>query len=107
MFNEMSGMVQRAVTGEIDQTSISEAASDHVENMDHDELKGQLQQAADNASSSGNTGIAEMITTVVSQHGSNPEALKEQAVSLITNNPQILQHLTPSFAQGILGRFQS
>lgn len=104
MFNEVEGMLQRVTTGEIDTSSVSQAAGDHVQNMDHEELKNNLQNAADNANQNGQSGVAQQIMGLISQHGSNPQGLKDAAVSLISSNPQILQQFEPGFVQNILSR---
>jgi hypothetical protein len=102
--NELSGLLQRVTTGEIDQSSVSQAAGDGVSNMSHDDLKQNLQTAAQNAQQNGSGDIAQQIMGLLSQHGSNPESLKQEAISLITSNPQILQHFEPQFAKDILNR---
>jgi predicted molibdopterin-dependent oxidoreductase YjgC len=104
MMNEVEGLLQRVTTGEIDQTSVLQAADEHVSNMDQQQLKTHLQNAANNASQNGQNDIAQQIMSLISQHGSNPQSLKQEAISLITSNPQILQHFEPQFAKGILGR---
>ena len=103
MFQEIEGMMQRVASGEIDQQSVGQAAQQQVNSMDHGELTQHLQTAADNAQQSGQSDIAQQIMGLISQHGSNPQGLKDEAVSLITNNPQILQHFAPEFAQKIMG----
>jgi len=40
---------------------------------------------------------------LVERSGSDPQALKQGAIALISNNPQILQHFAPEFAQRIVG----
>jgi hypothetical protein len=104
MFNEVQGLLQRVTTGEIDTSSVSQAAGDHVQNMDHEQLKNNLQTAAGNASQNGQSDLAQQITSLISQHGANPQALKDAAVSLISSNPQILQQFEPGFVKSILGR---
>ncbi|MBV8724685.1 MAG: hypothetical protein JO351_11375 [Candidatus Eremiobacteraeota bacterium] len=103
MFGEIEGMVQRFASGEIDQQSVAQAAQSNVSSMDHEELTEHLQTAADNAQQNGQSGIAQQIMGLISQHGSDPAALKQEAISLISNNPQILTHFAPDFAKGILG----
>lgn len=102
--NEVTGLLQRVTTGEIDQPAVSQAANDHVSNMSHDQLTQNLQTAAQNAQQNGSEGIAQQIMGLLSQHGSNPQSLKQEAISLITANPQILQHFEPQFAKDILNR---
>jgi len=48
--------------------------------------------------------LAERALGLVSQLRSNPGGAADSVVSFITNNPQVLQHFAPSFAQGILSR---
>jgi hypothetical protein len=104
MMNEVAGLLQRVTTGEIDQPSVSQAATDHVSNMSHDQLTQNLQTAAQNAQQSGSGDVAQQIMGLLSQHGSNPQGLKQEAISLITSNPQLLQHFEPQFAKDILNR---
>jgi hypothetical protein len=104
MFNEVEGLLQRVTTGEIDQNSVSQAATEHVSNIDSSQLTQNLQTAADNANQNGQGDVAQQITGLLSQHGSDPQSLKQAAISLITSNPQILQHFEPEFAKNILGR---
>jgi hypothetical protein len=105
MFNEVQGLIQRVTTGEIDASSMQQAAADHVNTMDHPQLMQHLQTARDNANQNGQSGIAQQITGLLSQHGSNPQGLKQQAISLLSSNPQILQHFEPAFAKNILSKF--
>ncbi len=104
MFNEVEGLLQRVTTGDVDQSAVSQSASHHVSSMDGQQLKQNLQTAADNANQNGESGIAQQIIALISQHGSNPEGVKEEAISLITNNPQILQHFESDFARNVLSR---
>lgn len=104
MMNEVEGLLQRVTTGEIDQPAVSQAASEHVSNMSHEQLTQNLQNAAQTAQQNGNEGLAQQIMGLVSQHGSNPQDLKQEAISLISSNPQILQHFEPQFAKDLLNR---
>ena len=104
MFNEVQGLISRVTTGEIDQNTVTQAAGDHISSMDHSDLLQKIQTAATNANQSGQGGIAQQLMGLVSQHGSNPQGLKDEAISLISSNPQILQQFEPDFAKGILGR---
>ena len=103
MFQELEGFVQKVTTGEIDQQSVSQAASQQVNNMPHEEVAQHVQTAAQNAQQSGQTDMAQQLMQMVQQHGSDPQALKQDVVSLISSNPQIIQHFAPEFAQKILG----
>ncbi len=104
MFNEVENMLGRVTTGEVDQSSVGQAASEHIGSMDGSQVQQQLQTAADNASRNGQGDVAQQIAGLISQHGSDPQALKQEAISLVTSNPQILEHFEPAFAKGILGR---
>lgn len=104
MFNDVQGLLQRVTTGEVDGSSVSQAAGDHLASMDQGELTQHLQTAADSATQKGQTSLAQQIMGVLSRNGSNPQGLKQDAVSLIAANPGILEHFAPDFAKGILGR---
>lgn len=104
MFDSLKGMVQQAISGEIDSQAIGQAASDHVENCDSDDLAGHLQTAATNLQQNGQTDLAQQATSLISQVQSNPSGAKDAVVSFIQNNPQVLQHFAPDFAQGILSK---
>jgi hypothetical protein len=104
MFNEVQGLIQRVTTGEIDTSSVSQAAGDHVQSMDHEDLKNNLQTAANTANQNGQTNVAQQIMSLISQHGSNPQGLKDAVIALVGSNPQILQNFEPAFVKNILGR---
>ena len=104
MFNELVGILQQVTSGQVDQQAVSQAANDHVSSMDHSELTQNLQTAADNANQNGQGDIGQLIMGMIQRNGTNPEGLKEDAISLITNNPQILEQFAPDFAKGLLGR---
>ncbi|HET9096922.1 MAG TPA: hypothetical protein VFN37_09685 [Candidatus Baltobacteraceae bacterium] len=72
--------------------------------MSHEQLTQNLQTAAQNAQQNGSEDVAQQIMGLLSQHGSNPQSLKQEAISLITKNPQILQHFEPQFAKDVLSR---
>lgn len=103
MFREVEGFVQKVTTGEIDQQSVSDATTEQVNTMPHDEVVQHVQTAADNAQQNGQPDIAQQLMQMVQQSGSNPQALKQDVISLISSNPQIIQHFAPAFAQRILG----
>lgn len=103
MFREVEGFVQKVTTGEIDQQSVSQAATQQVNTMPHEEVAQHVQTAADNAQQSGQPDIAKQLMQMIQQSGTNPQALKQDVISLISSNPQIIQHFAPEFAQKILG----
>jgi hypothetical protein len=104
MFNEVEGLMKRAVSGEIDRTSLQQATEQHVQAVDDQTLKQNVQQAADNASQNGQPDLAQQITSMLQQHGSNPQALKQDVVTLVKNNPEVLKHFEGGFAKNILSR---
>lgn len=103
MFGELESLVQKVTTGEIDQQSVSQAATEQVNSMPHEEVAQHVQTAAQNAEDNGHSDIAQQLMQMVAQHGSDPQALKQDVISLISSNPQIIGHFAPAFAQRILG----
>lgn len=104
MFNEVTGLLQQVTSGQVDPQSVSQAANDHVGSMDPSDVSQHLQTAADNANQNGQGDVAQVIIGIIERDGTNIDALKTDAIGLITSNPQILQHFAPEFAQGVLGR---
>ncbi len=104
MFNEISGLLRQLTSGQVDQQSVSQAANDHVGSMDGSDVSQHLQTAADNADQNGQGDVVQAITGIIERDGTDTEALKRDAIGLISSNPQILQHFSPEFAQGILSR---
>ena len=103
MFNEVEGLLQQVTSGGNEQ-AIAQAVEQHVGAMSGQQVQGQLQSAASNASNNGQPDIAQQITSLLQQHQNDPEGLKGEVISLIQNNPQILQHFEPDFAKGLLSR---
>jgi hypothetical protein len=103
MFKDVQGMVEKFTTGEIDQQSVGEAAQQQVNSMPHEEVAQHVQTAADNAQQNGQPDIAQRLVQMAEEGRSNPQALKQDVISLISSNPQIIQHFAPEFAQKILG----
>lgn len=104
MFNEMEGALKRAISGEIDSNSLGQAAEQHVQSADAQTVQSNMQTAANNASQNGQPDLAQQITSMLAQHKSDPQALKNDLVTLVKNNPQILQHFEPDFMRNILSR---
>lgn len=103
MFGEVEGLIKKVTTGEIDKQSVSQSAQQQVNDMPHEEVAQHVQTAAQNAEQNGQPDIAQQLMQMVRQHGSDPQALKQDVVSLISSNPQIIEHFAPQFAQKILG----
>ncbi len=104
MFNEVQGLLGRVTGGDVDTQAVQSAAADHISGMNHTQLTQELQTAAGSAETNGQSGVAQQIMGLLSQHGSDPQGLKDQAITLIKNNPQILEHFAPDFARGILSK---
>ena len=104
MFNEVAGLLQQVTSGQVDQQSVSQAANDHVSQMEPGELTQHLQTAAENANQNGQPDLAQQIMGLIQRNGTNPDALKQDAITLISSNPQILQQFAPDFAKNLLSR---
>ena len=84
MFQEIEGMMQKVASGEIDAQSVGKAADQHVNSMDSNELAQHVQTAATNAQQNGNSDVAGQLMSLVEQYRSNPQGLKSEIVTLIT-----------------------
>lgn len=104
MFNNLENMVQQAVSGNVDPQAVEQAANQHVQQLDNGELANHVETAANNLQQQGNNDLAQQAMGLVQQLRSNPSGAKDAVVSFIKNNPQVLQHFAPSFAQGILSK---
>jgi hypothetical protein len=104
MFNEVEGMMKRAINGEIDRGQLQQAAEQHVQSVDDQTLKQNAQQAAQNAAQNGKPDLARQIASLLEQHGNDPQALKQGVIDLIRNNPEVLQHFEGGFAKNLLSR---
>lgn len=105
MFDSIKGVVEEAAGGNLDPAQLAAAVESHLGTLGDDELAGHLQTAADNAQQQGNPDIAQQVTGLISQLQSNPGDARAAIVSFVQNNPQILQHFAPEFAQGVLAKF--
>ena len=63
-----------------------------------------MQRAADNASQNGKPDLAQQIPEMLQRDRTNPQALKQDLVQLIRDNPDVLKHLEGGFAKNILSR---
>lgn len=104
MFNEIEGALKRAASGEIDSNALGQAAEQHVQSADPQAVQSQMQTAANNAQQNGQPGLAQQIMSMLQQHKDDPQALKSDLITLVKNNPQVLQHFQQEFAQKILSR---
>lgn len=104
MFNEVEGLIKRAVSGEIDSNAIGQATEQHVQSVDGAQLKQHVQQAADNAQQNGQPDLASQITSMLQRDGGNTDALKRDVVDLVKSNPEVLKHFEGGFAKNVLSR---
>ncbi|MFN2448267.1 MAG: hypothetical protein ABR508_00535 [Candidatus Baltobacteraceae bacterium] len=103
MFGNIENMIQQAAGGSIDPEKLEQAASEHVNAMDSGDVANEVQTAAQSASASGDQGIAGELSGLLTEHG-NSGGVKDAAIAYIKNNPQVLTHFAPPFAQGILNK---
>lgn len=105
MFGNLQNIIQDVTSGNTDPQQLEQSASDHVSQMSGGELAQHLQTAAQNAQNNGQPDIAQDLMSMVSQRSADPERLKQDAVSYIKSNPQVVTQFAPEFAQGILNKF--
>ncbi len=84
--------------------TIQQAVQQHVGSADHAEIQSNLRAAIENAATNGDPGLAAQFAGLLSKQGSNPAGLKAEVISLITDDPGILQHFDPSFANAVLSK---
>ena len=104
MFDAIKGFAEQAISGELDSTTVGQAVSDHLDNVDNDRLSDRLQTAASNLQADGQGDLAQQVTGLVQQISANPSGAKDTVVSFIQQNPEVLQHFAPDFVQGIASR---
>ncbi|HZY97431.1 MAG TPA: hypothetical protein VFE35_10030 [Candidatus Cybelea sp.] len=104
MFDAIKTVAEQAMSGQLDSSAVGQAVSDHLDTVSNDQLSDHLQTAASNLQASGQNDLAQQVTGLVQQISSNPSGAKDTVVSFIQSNPQVLQHFTPDFAQGIASR---
>ena len=104
MFDELKNVAGGLLGGNADPQAIGDAASEHVQNMDPNELGGHLETAAGNLQANGQGDVAQQVLGIASKLQSDPGGARDEAIALVRSNPQILQHFAPGFAQGILGK---
>ncbi|MBV9646200.1 MAG: hypothetical protein JO043_01910 [Candidatus Eremiobacteraeota bacterium] len=104
MFGNIENMISQVTGGQVDPQQLEQAASEHVSEMDSGELANHLQNAADTANQNGNPQVAQDLMNMVQQHRVDPDSLKNAAVQYLRDNPGVLSHFAPPFAQGILSK---
>jgi len=105
MFEQLKNMAGGLLNNANPQ-DVSEAAAEHVQKMDSQELGDNLEGAAEKLQEEGQGDLAQQVMGVVSQVQSNPSGAKDAAINLIKNNPQLLQRFAPDFLQGILSKIK-
>lgn len=104
MFDAIKNIAEQAMSGQLDSAKVGQAVSDHLDTVDSNQLSDHLQTAASNLQANGQGDLAQQVTGLVQQISSNPAGIKDSVVAFIRNNPQVLQHFAPDFAQGIAAR---
>ena len=104
MFDSIKNAVEQAASGNLDPQALEQAAGDHVASIDNDQLAGHLQTAATNLQGQGQGELAQQAMALISQVQSNPQGAKVAVIAFMKNNPQVIAHFAPEFAQGILAR---
>lgn len=104
MFDELKNVAGGLLGSNADPQAVSEAATEHVQEMDPNELGGHLQTAAQNLAQNGQGDTAQQVMDIVSKMRSDPSSAKDEAIALVRSNPQILAHFAPGFAQGVLSK---
>ena len=104
MFGNIENMISQVTGGQVDTQQLEQAARDHLSQVDSGDLASHLENAANTASQNGDSTTAQELMSMVEQHRVDPGALKSAAASYIRDNPQVLSHFAPSFAQGILSK---
>lgn len=104
MFDSLEKLASQVMGGNIDPQALGQAVSQHLGTLDSDQLSDHLQTAATNLAQNGQGDLAQQATGLIEQIASNPGSATGAVVSFIQNNPQVLQHFAPEFAQGILSR---
>jgi 23S rRNA G2445 N2-methylase RlmL len=104
MFDSIKSIASQMMSGNLDSATVGQAVSDHLGAVGNDQLTDHLQAAAANLQQNGQTDYAQQATALAQQVGTNPSGVRDSLVSLITNNPQILQQFLPEFAAGIASR---
>lgn len=104
MFQNVENVLAGLASGSVDSGAVGQAATEHVGAMEPGDVQGHLENAAETAEANGQPDVARDLTGIAEQNASNPQALKDAAISYIRNNPQVLTHFAPSFAQGLLSR---
>jgi hypothetical protein len=86
---------------DVDKTAMAQAATVHVNSVDHDRLVEQVRTAANKAQRGGDTGVADRLVKLADGLGSRPQALKDQLIAYITPRREVLQYFPREFARGI------
>jgi 23S rRNA G2445 N2-methylase RlmL len=104
MFDAIKNVAERMMSGSVDSAAVKQAVGDHLDSVGNDQLADHLQTAAFNLQDSGQTEYAQQATVLVEQIRSNPAEAKDAVVAFIQGNPQLLQHFSPEFVQGIASK---
>lgn len=104
MMNRIETLMGEIQSGNVDTGQVGQAAQQHVQSMDPQQVQQHLQTAQQNAAQNGNQGLAQQIEGLLRSCQGNPQGLKDEAINFIKTNPQVIQHFAPEFAQGLIGK---
>jgi hypothetical protein len=85
----------------VDKSAMSQAATVHVNSVDHDRLLQQVHAAASAARDCGDTGVADYLLKLEETLDAKPQTLKDQLIPYVTDHPDVLEYFPPEFAIGI------
>jgi hypothetical protein len=104
MFDAIKNVAAQMMSGNVNSAAVGEAVSNHLDSVGSDGLADHLQNAASNLQDNGQAGDAQQVAALVEQIRSNPAGAKDAVVAFIQGNPQLLQHFSPEFVQGIASK---
>ncbi|MFY9665983.1 MAG: hypothetical protein WAL67_16745 [Candidatus Cybelea sp.] len=104
MFDAIKNVAEQMMSGNVNSAAVGEAVSNHLDSVGTDGLSDHLQNAASNLQDNGQAGDAQQVAALVEQIRSNPAGAKDAVVAFIQGNPQLLQHFSPEFVQGIASK---
>lgn len=103
MFDEVKTILSSLDNNPKASQAVQQAAGDHVQNMNDEQVQQHVQTAANNATQNGNDSAAQIFKSLLQTHQSGGD-LKQAVIQQLTSNPQLLEHFAPEFAKTILSR---
>lgn len=102
MFDAIKNLIGGG-SGNVDAGSLLTAATQHLNDLPHNELTDHVTGAIQNLQQS-NPQLAGQLQGLVQQVGQNPGDFKGAVAQFISSNPSVLQSFAPDFAKGLLGK---